>query len=80
MGGLCPRYFGDKVFDVPNPNLRILGGDNQYAGGVANPIARLGYLTPANDTKKAVTSDVVLQLQRAVQMDYQRILHSCQTQ
>ncbi len=70
LGGLAPRYFGDKVFDVQNQNLRILGADNQYAGGVANPIARLGYLTPANITTKALTSTIPIQLQRAVQMDY----------
>ena len=71
LGGLAPRYFGDKVFDVQNQNLRILGAGNQYAGGVANPIARLGYLTPANITTKALTSTIPIQLQRAVQLDYQ---------
>ena len=73
LGGLAPRYFGDKMFEEPNQNLRILGAKNQYAGGTVNPIARLGYLSPASVSTKAVTSNVVLQLQGAVKLDYQNI-------
>lgn len=60
--GLAPRYFGDKPYTASSPNLRYLGIEGQIAEGVYNPISALGYMSPANNTTKAVTgtSDFLL--------------------
>lgn len=49
IGGLSPRY------ERGNPELKILALDNQYAGGFCNPIAKLGYMSPANSTTTSIT-------------------------
>ena len=54
-GGLAPRYFGDLPYDEGNQNLRTLALENQYVEGFCNPISKLGYMSPANATTKAVT-------------------------
>lgn len=53
--GLANRFYGDKNITTSSPNLRYLGGDGQLAEGVFNPITTLGYLSPANNTTKAIT-------------------------
>lgn len=58
IGGLAPRYYGDLPYSSSNQALRIIGSENQYAKGVVNPIAKLGYLSPANGTFTATTGDV----------------------
>jgi len=53
--GLAPRYFGNKPYDVPHPEQVIAGSEGQYADGIVNPMSKLGYLSPANDTVQNVT-------------------------
>lgn len=48
--GLAPRYFGDKFSTSASPQLRTFANPGMYAGGVVNPLARIGYLSPASDT------------------------------
>lgn len=55
IGGLAPRFYGDIPFSSENFALRILGGNNQYASGVVNPISKLGYLSPATNTYVSIT-------------------------
>ncbi len=58
-GGLASRFYGNKPFDRSNGNdfnHQTRGGSSQYARGICNPIAKLGYLSPANGTFREVTS------------------------
>jgi len=66
IAGLAPRYFGDKPYSASKPNLRYLGADGQMAEGIYNPISVLGYMSPANDTTKAVTGTTSFLLSSAV--------------
>ncbi len=50
IGGLAPRFYGDYPRNVASPELITMGLENQYAGGKANPLRKLGYLGPANDS------------------------------
>jgi len=54
--GLAPRFYGDEPYTSSNHNLRYLGEDGQFAEGIFNPINTLGYLSPANNTTKTVSS------------------------
>jgi hypothetical protein len=54
ISGLAPRYYGDKNKTASSPSKRYLGGE-AMAEGVFNPITTYGYLSPANNTTKAVT-------------------------
>src|SRR3990167_7225649 len=56
-GGLAPRFYGDIPLASANWQLRHLGADDMYADGIVNPIAKFGYLGPANNTTKAITSN-----------------------
>lgn len=53
--GLTSRYYGDKVYTTSKPNLRYDGIDGEMAEGIYNPLTVNGYMSPANDTTKAVT-------------------------
>lgn len=55
IGGFAPRFFGNKSYDIPHPEQITLGNDDQYADGIVNPISKLGYLSPANNTTQNVT-------------------------
>ena len=57
IGGLAPRYHSERTDNTTHPELRIIGADNQYADGTVNPIAKLGYISPASNTVTAVTSN-----------------------
>lgn len=52
-GGLVDNFYGDKPYSSAQKNLAILGTDQQYTDGVVNPFSKYGYLTPANNTKRA---------------------------
>lgn len=54
-GGIAPRYYGDRYSSVSHPELRIIGRDDQYADGFVNPISKVGYLRPANNSAKDLT-------------------------
>ncbi len=64
--GLALRYYGDKPYTASSPNLRYLGVDGQMAEGIYNPISALGYMSPANDTVKAVTGTTPYLLTSAI--------------
>lgn len=68
-GGLVTRYQGDRQFSGEKAELRINGAANQYAGGVANPIRKFGYLGPANNTFVDVTASNLAQTIRAIEID-----------
>lgn len=55
--GLVSRYFGDFPYNATNPQLSMNGGPSQYASGVVDPIAKYGYLSPANGTYITVLND-----------------------
>ena len=57
QGGLAPRFYGDKFNSTSNVEARVLGTDNMYADGIVNPISKLGYLSPANNSVVAITGD-----------------------
>lgn len=60
--GLAPRYFGDRPFDSDNAANRTyrVGDNGKYVGGVVNPIARLGYLSPAVETYEFMDGDDIM--------------------
>ena len=49
IGGLAPKFYKNR------PNLAIIGNPSSYAQGIADPISRLGYLSPACDTVTDIT-------------------------
>jgi hypothetical protein len=53
--GLTNHYYGDKPYASSKPNLRYFGNQGEVAEGIYNPIALLGYMSPANNTTKTVT-------------------------
>jgi len=71
LGGLAPRYYGDRPFtggsdrdgEVINWQHRIIGESNMYATGVVNPMAIYGCLSPANGSFETIdatdTTDVI---------------------
>lgn len=72
--GLDKRYFGDYPYASTNsivPTLRFgtSGTEMTYAKGVANPIAKLGYLSPAAGTFTAVSDAIPQQLMGASHLD-----------
>ena len=64
--GLAPRFYGDKSLTASQPNLRYFGVEGQLADGVFNPISTLGYMSPANNTTKAVTGTTSYLLSSAI--------------
>ena len=48
-GGLAPNYWRGR-------QLTKVGADNQYAGGVVNPLRNVGFLSPASKTFTALTN------------------------
>lgn len=64
--GLGNRFYGDKSLTASQPNLRYLGVDGQMAEGIFNPISTLGYMSPANNTTKAVTGTTPFLLTSAI--------------
>lgn len=57
-GGLTPRFYGDIEDTTQRPQLRYLGGDDQMAYGVYNPLRRYGYMCPATISKVALTGTI----------------------
>lgn len=64
--GLGYRFYGDKSLTASQPHLRYLGVDGQMAEGIFNPISTLGYMSPANNTTKAVTGTTSYLLSSAI--------------
>lgn len=56
--GLVDRFYGNYPYSTPNQYLDIYAGSGQYATGVVNPIAKYGFLSPANNTAISVSSDI----------------------
>lgn len=60
--GLAPRWYGDFPYsgtsqdNAANHQLRKYGTEYQLAKGTFNPISKLGYLSPANNTFKGSTN------------------------
>jgi len=55
IGGLAPRWQGDRFSSVANWQDRILGNSNMYADGVVNPLSKYGYVTGAVNTFATIT-------------------------
>lgn len=66
IAGLAPRFYGDKPYTASRPNLRYLGTEGQMAEGIFNPMATLGYMSPANATTKAATGTTPFPLSTAL--------------
>lgn len=71
LKGLAPLYYGDKPFTTSAPARRYLGTDGQLAEGVFNPLSRFGYISPSNNTTKAVTGTTGFLLTSAYVSAYQ---------
>lgn len=54
-GGLADRFFGNYPYDATDHQRNYAIKENQYSSGVVNPIAVLGYISPANNTFKEIT-------------------------
>lgn len=64
--GLGLRYYGNKPYTASSPNLKYYGFEGEMAEGIFNPISALGYMSPANNTTKAVTGTTNFLLTSAV--------------
>lgn len=57
-GGLLERYQGDLNDTSSSPHLRYLGGDDQFADGLWNPLAYYGYCSPPNNSFTSITGTI----------------------
>lgn len=53
--GLAPRFFADKPYSVPTPNLRYVAQDGMTVGGTYNPFRRAGFMSPSTTGTANVT-------------------------